>query len=217
MKRLVILISGTGTNLQAIINACRSGPLSTVAEIVAVISNKASAGGLELARQAGIPARSLAQSDFADRQQFDQQLMTIADEYSPDLIVLAGYMRILSADFVRHYSGRMINIHPSLLPAYPGLDTHRQVLENGDAEHGPSVHFVTEQLDGGPVILQSRIAVLPRETEAQLQARVRQQEHIIYPQVIRWFAQNRLELKDQRAWLDGALLPVAGFQPATRG
>ncbi|ARU94872.1 phosphoribosylglycinamide formyltransferase [Tatumella citrea] len=217
MKKLVILISGTGTNLQAIIDACRSGQLNGSAEIVAVISNKASAGGLELARQAGIPARSLAQSDFADRQQFDQQLMSIADEYSPDLIVLAGYMRILSEGFVRHYSGRMINIHPSLLPAYPGLNTHRQVLENGDAEHGPSVHFVTEQLDGGPVILQSRIAVLPEETESQLQERVRQQEHIIYPQVIHWFAQNRLELKNHQAWLDGALLPVGGFQPGTIG
>jgi len=215
MKRLVILISGTGTNLQAIIDACRSGQLSTAAEIVAVISNKANAGGLELARQAGIPAHSLAQSDFADRQQFDQQLMSIADEYSPDLVVLAGYMRILGAEFVRHYRGRMINIHPSLLPAWPGLDTHRKVLENGDAEHGPSVHFVTEELDGGPVILQSRIAVLPQETEEQLQDRVRLQEHLIYPQVIHWFVQNRLELKNDQAWLDGKLLPATGYQLET--
>ncbi len=217
MKKLVILISGTGTNLQAIIDACRSGPLATHAEVVAVLSNKATAGGLDLARQAGIPAGSLAPSDFADRQQFDNQLMAMADEYSPDLIVLAGYMRILSAEFVKHYAGRMINIHPSLLPAYPGLNTHRQVLENGDTEHGSSVHFVSEQLDGGPVILQSRIPVLEGDTEQLLQARIRQQEHVIYPQVIDWFVQNRLQLKNHQAWLDGIPLPAGGFHSVMTG
>ncbi len=209
MKKLVILISGTGSNLQALIHACRSGQLD--AEITAVFSNKAGAGGLEYARQAGIPVCSLAQSDFADRRLFDRQLMTLIDEYTPDLVVLAGYMRILSAEFVSHYAGRLINIHPSLLPAYPGLHTHRQVLENGDAVHGTSVHFVTEQLDGGPVILQSVIPVLPGDTEQQLEDRIKAEEHIIYPRAIQWFLQNRLSLRDDKACLDGEPLPVSGF------
>lgn len=212
MKRLVILISGTGTNLQAIIDACRSGQLAETAEIVAVFSNKVTASGLDRARQAGIPAHALTPSDFADRQQFDRQLMKLVDEYSPDLVVLAGYMRILSAEFVQHYAGHMINIHPSLLPAYPGLHTHRQVLENGDKQHGVSVHFVTEQLDGGPVILQAVVPVNNGDTEQQLQDKIRVQEHVIYPQAIQWFLENRLRLKDGLAWLDGTPLPATGIR-----
>ncbi|GAA0476277.1 MULTISPECIES: phosphoribosylglycinamide formyltransferase [Tatumella] len=212
MKRLVILISGTGTNLQAIIDACRSGQLAEAAEIVAVFSNKVTASGLDRARQAGIPAHALTPSDFADRQQFDRQLMKLVDEYSPDLVVLAGYMRILSAEFVQHYAGHMINIHPSLLPAYPGLHTHRQVLENGDKQHGVSVHFVTEQLDGGPVILQAVVPVNNGDTEQQLQDKIRVQEHVIYPQAIQWFLENRLRLKDGLAWLDGTPLPATGIR-----
>ncbi|MBS0895096.1 phosphoribosylglycinamide formyltransferase [Tatumella sp. JGM130] len=212
MKRLVILISGTGTNLQAIIDACRSGQLAEAAEIVAVFSNKVTSSGLDRARQAGIPAHALTPSDFADRQQFDRQLMKLVDEYSPDLVVLAGYMRILSAEFVQHYAGHMINIHPSLLPAYPGLHTHRQVLENGDKQHGVSVHFVTEQLDGGPVILQAVVPVNNGDTEQQLQDKIRVQEHVIYPQAIQWFLENRLRLKDGLAWLDGTPLPATGIR-----
>ncbi|KFD20042.1 MULTISPECIES: phosphoribosylglycinamide formyltransferase [Tatumella] len=211
MKKLVILISGTGSNLQAIIHACRSGLLA--AEISAVVSNKASAGGLDYARQAGIPALSLDPSAFADRQQFDRQMMAEIDNFHPDLVVLAGYMRILSPEFVARYAGRMINVHPSLLPAYPGLHTHRQVLENGDSEHGSSVHFVTEELDGGPVILQSRIPVSGDETEQQLQARVKAEEHTLYPRVIRWFLEGRLALRDNQAWLDNTPLPPGGYCP----
>lgn len=211
MKKLVILISGTGSNLQAIIHACRSGLLA--ADIAAVVSNKASAGGLSYARQAGIPALSLDPSAFTDRQQFDRQLMAEIDSFDPDLVVLAGYMRILSPEFVARYAGRMINVHPSLLPAYPGLHTHRQVLENGDTEHGSSVHFVTEELDGGPVILQARIPVVHGDTEQQLQARVKAEEHTLYPRVIRWFLEGRLALRNNQAWLDNAPLPPGGYCP----
>ena len=211
MKKLVILISGTGSNLQAIIHACRSGQLA--AEITAVFSNKATASGLDYARQAGIPALSLDPTAFTDRQQFDSQLMAEIDNFQPDLVVLAGYMRILSPEFVNRYTGRMINIHPSLLPAYPGLHTHRQVLENGDSEHGSSVHFVTEELDGGPVILQSRIPVLPGDTEPQLQARVKAEEHKLYPRAIRWFLEGRLALRNNQAWLDDSPLPPGGYGP----
>lgn len=212
MKKLVILISGTGSNLRAISDACGSGQIE--AEISAVFSNKATAGGLELARQAGIPAFVVSPSDFADRQHYDRQLMAEIDRFSPDLVVLAGYMRILGAEFVNHYAGRLINIHPSLLPAYPGLETHRQVLENSDPEHGSSVHFVTEQLDGGPVILQSRIAVQAEDTVSTLEARIKDQEHLLYPQVIQWFVEERLALKDHKAWLDGISLPESGYAGA---
>lgn len=156
-KRLVVLISGSGSNLQALIDACNSKALN--AEIVAVFSNKADAYGLLRAQQAGIPALALSPAEFSSRDDFDAALQAQIDEYQPDLLILAGYMRILTPAFVRHYHGRMLNIHPSLLPKYPGLHTHRKALENGDAEHGTSVHFVTEELDGGPVILQARIAV----------------------------------------------------------
>lgn len=208
MKKLVILVSGTGSNLQAVSNACRSGQIK--AEISAVFSNKATAGGLEFARQAGIPAFSISATELPDRQQFDRQLMADIDRFEPDLLVLAGYMRILGAEFVNHYAGRLINIHPSLLPAYPGLHTHRQVLENGDALHGSSVHFVTEQLDGGPVIAQSQIAVFPGETIADLEARIKTAEHRLYPQVIQWFVEGRLALVAGQARLDGRPLAPQG-------
>lgn len=161
MKNIVVLISGSGSNLQAIIDAC--GRKQINGTLRAVFSNKADAFGLERARLAGIPAHALAQSQFADREAFDRQLMHEIDAYAPDLVVLAGYMRILSPAFVSHYQGRLLNIHPSLLPKYPGLHTHRQVLENGDEEHGTSVHFVTDELDGGPVILQAKVPVCWRQ------------------------------------------------------
>lgn len=200
MKRIVVLISGSGSNLQAIIDACQLGRLN--AEIVAVFSNKTDAFGLQRAQRAGIATQSLAIGDYADRQTFDRALMQSIDRYQPDLIVLAGYMRILSSSFVSHYLGRLLNIHPSLLPKYPGLHTHRRALENGDSEHGVSVHFVTEQLDGGPVILQASIPVLPDDTEQDLAERLLIEEHRIYPQVIQWWVEGRLSLRGDRAWLD---------------
>lgn len=208
-KRLVVLISGSGSNLQALIDACSSQTLN--AEIVAVFSNKADAYGLLRAQQAGIPALALSPAEFSSRDAFDAALQVQIDEYQPDLIILAGYMRILTPAFVRHYHGKMLNIHPSLLPKYPGLHTHRKALENGDAEHGTSVHFVTEELDGGPVILQARIAVLPDDTEDTLTARIQQEEHRIYPLVVNWFVQGRLVLQNGQAYLDNQLLPPDGF------
>ncbi len=208
MKRIVVLISGNGSNLQAIIDACQARKINGT--LAAVFSNKADAFGLERASDAGIPAHALAASQFADRAAFDRELMLEIDAYAPDLVVLAGYMRILSPEFVAHYSGRLINIHPSLLPKYPGLHTHRQVLDNGDTEHGTSVHFVTEELDGGPVILQAKIPVFDGDSEDEITARVQHQEHAIYPLVVSWFMDGRLEMRENKAWLDGAELPPQG-------
>jgi len=210
MKRIVVLISGSGSNLQAIIDACQLGRLK--AEIVAVLSNKADAFGLQRAQQAGIATASLTIGDYADREAFDQALRQQIDSYRPDLVVLAGYMRILSAPFVTHYRGRLLNIHPSLLPKYPGLHTHRRAIESGDSQHGASVHFVTEQLDGGPVILQAAIPVLPQDTEQDLAKRLLGKEHLIYPQVIQWWIEGRVALRDDQAWLDGKPLGPTGAE-----
>ncbi len=208
MKRLVVLVSGQGSNLQAILDACQQGQIH--GSVAAVFSNKSDAYGLTRAREAGVPAHALAASQFADREAFDRQLMLEIDAYAPDLVVLAGYMRILSPAFVQHYAGRMLNIHPSLLPKYPGLHTHRQAIENGDEEHGTSVHFVTEQLDGGPVILQAKVPVFAEDSEEDVNARVQHQEHAIYPLVVSWFVDGRLAMRDDAAWLDGEKLPVEG-------
>ena len=209
MKKLVVLISGNGSNLQSILDACASGRIN--GSVVAVFSNKASAYGLTRAREAQVPAHSLAASDFADREAFDRQLMLEIDAYAPDLVVLAGYMRILSPAFVAHYQHRLLNIHPSLLPKYPGLNTHRQALENGDAEHGTSVHFVTDELDGGPIVLQAKVPVFVGDSEEEIVARVQHQEHAIYPLAIGWFLAGRLTMRDNRAWLDGEPLPPQGY------
>ena len=208
MKRLVVLISGQGSNLQAILDACEQGQIH--GSVAAVFSNKSEAFGLTRAREAGVPAHALAASQFADREAFDNQLMLEIDAYAPDLVILAGYMRILSPAFVQHYAGRMLNIHPSLLPKYPGLHTHRQAIENGDEEHGTSVHFVTKQLDGGPVILQAKVPVFAEDSEEDVTARVQHQEHAIYPLVVSWFVEGRLEMRDNAAWLDGEKLPEEG-------
>lgn len=208
MKRIVVLVSGNGSNLQAMMEACKQGRLH--ATVAAVFSNRADAYGLERARDAGIPAHALDARDFAGREAFDAALADSIDAYAPDLVVLAGYMRILSAGFVRHYAGRMLNIHPSLLPKYPGLHTHRQALANGDADHGASVHFVTEELDGGPVILQAKVPVFDGDSEEDLQARVQVLEHQIYPLVAEWFVSGRLVMRDDAAWLDGERLPAVG-------
>ncbi|WP_312241968.1 phosphoribosylglycinamide formyltransferase [Pantoea sp.] len=211
MKKLVVLISGNGSNLQSILDACASGRIN--GSVAAVFSNKASAYGLTRAREAQLPAHSLAAADFADREAFDRQLMREIDAYAPDLVVLAGYMRILSPAFVAHYQGRLLNIHPSLLPKYPGLHTHRQALENGDPEHGTSVHFVTDELDGGPIVLQAKVPVFTGDSEAEIHARVQHQEHAIYPLAIDWFLSGRLATRDGRAWLDGEPLPPQGYAP----
>ncbi|RAP70290.1 phosphoribosylglycinamide formyltransferase [Candidatus Erwinia dacicola] len=203
-----MLVSGNGSNLQAILDACQQGRIN--GSVAAVFSNKAEAFGLKRARAAEVPAHALAAAQFADRAAFDHQLMLEIDAYAPDLVVLAGCMRILSAEFVQRYAGRMLNIHPSLLPKYPGLHTHRQAIENGDEEHGTSVHFVTEELDGGPVILQAKVPVFSDDSEEDVTARVQHQEHAIYPLVVSWFVDDRLTMRQGAAWLDGQQLPVEG-------
>jgi len=188
----------------ALLRACASGTLPALP--VAVISDRAQAQGLAVARGLGVAAQGFARS--ADGPPLESFLTTALEQARPDVIALAGFMRILSPGFVKRYLGRMLNIHPSLLPAYPGLHTHRRVLAAGDAAHGASVHFVTPELDGGPVVLQSKIAVLPADTESTLAARVLSTEHLIYPKVIGWFAQGRLRWQDGSAWLDGGRLDV---------
>ena len=209
MKKMVVLISGNGSNLQSILDACASGRIN--GSVAAVFSNKISAFGLTRAQQTNVPGHALAAKDFADREAFDRQLMQEIDAYAPDLVVLAGYMRILSSAFVAHYHDRLVNIHPSLLPKYPGLHTHRLALENGDAEHGTSVHFVTDELDGGPIILQARVPVFAGDTEDDISARVQHQEHAIYPLVVSWFVDGRLAMREGKAWLDGQPLPPQGY------
>lgn len=208
MKRMVVLVSGEGSNLQAILDACQRGRID--ASVVAVFSNKSNAYALTRAREASVPTHVLTPSQFADRTTFDRQLMLEIDACSPDLVVLAGYMRILSPFFVQHYAGRLLNIHPSLLPKYPGLHTHRQAIDNGDKEHGTSVHFVTEQLDGGPVILQAKVPVFAEDDEAEVNARIQHQEHAIYPLVVSWFVDGRLAMREGAAWLDNKKLPPEG-------
>jgi len=211
MKKLVVLISGNGSNLQSILDACASGRIN--GSVAAVFSNKERAYGLTRAQQASVPGLALSPGDFPDREAFDRQLMQEIDAFEPDLVVLAGYMRILSSTFVAHYHDRLLNIHPSLLPKYPGLHTHRQALENGDKEHGTSVHFVTDELDGGPVVLQARVPIFPGDDETEITARVQHQEHAIYPLAISWFTDGRLVMRDGKAWLDGQPLPAQGYAP----
>lgn len=201
---LVVLISGNGGNLQALIDAIRAERLP--ARIAAVISNRTSVYGLQRATDAGIHAETLSHTAFDSREAFDHALQQRVDSFQPDLVVLAGFMRIFTADFVRHFAGRMLNIHPSLLPLYKGVHTHRRVLEDGANEHGVSVHFVTPELDGGPVIMQAKVPVLPSDTEETLAQRVHVQEHIIYPRVVKWFVEGRLKLENDQVMLDGNAL-----------
>lgn len=201
---VVVLISGSGSNLQSIINAAQRDVIPV--EILAVISNRADAYGLERARHAGIATEVINHRDYASREDFDAALQTLIDRYQPGLVILAGFMRILTPGFVRHYLGRMLNIHPSLLPAYTGLHTHRRAIEAGESYHGASIHFVTEELDGGPVALQAKVPVLPDDTEETLATRVLEKEHLIYPLAVGWFAQGRLALKGHQAWFDQAAL-----------
>ncbi len=205
---VVVLLSGTGSNLQALIDNVRTG--ENPARIAAVISNRADAYGLQRARDAGIETRALDHKAFEGREAFDAALIELIDAFNPQLVVLAGFMRILSADFVRHYQGRLLNIHPSLLPRYKGLHTHQRALEAGDREHGCSVHFVTEELDGGPLVVQAVVTVESDDTASSLAQRVHTQEHRIYPLAVRWFAEGRLVLGEQGALLDGQLLAASG-------
>ncbi len=210
MKSIVVLVSGNGTNLQAILDACES--TITHGRVTAVFSNKADAYALERAKKAGSAAVFVDPKAFETRDAFDHALMQQIDEYQPDLIILAGYMRILSGEFVRHYLGRMINIHPSLLPKYPGLNTYQRAIHAGDEEHGTSVHFVTEQLDGGPVIFQARVPIFDEDTVESLTEKVQAEEHRIYPLVAKWFVEDRLAMRDGKAYLDGNELGMNGYK-----
>lgn len=190
LPRLVVLISGRGRNLQAIIEATGRGELA--ADVALVISNRADAAGLDIARAAGIATQVIRHVDFPDRETFDAELIAAITPLQPDLVVLAGFMRILTPGFVRAFAGRLVNIHPSLLPKYPGLHTHAQALAAGDAEHGASVHWVTEELDGGPVILQGRLKVQPGDTAAGLALRVLEEIEVrLYPQALQQLLSER--------------------------
>ena len=200
---VVVLISGNGSNLQALIDAAATGgPFA----IRAVISNRPGVHGLERAAAAGIPTRVVDHTGFPDRDSFDAALADEIETYRPQLVVLAGFMRILTTAFVNRFAGRMLNIHPSLLPAFQGLHTHRRALQAGVDEHGASVHFVTGELDGGPVIAQARVPVCDGDTESVLAARVLQREHELLPQVVTWYAQGKLALRGERVWFEGAPL-----------
>lgn len=201
---IVVLISGGGTNLQAILDRAAAGTLPV--EVRAVISNRADARGLERARSAGVPTEVINHRDYPDRAAFDAELARRIDAHEPALVVLAGFMRILTDDFVTRYTGRMLNVHPSLLPRHKGLDTHRRAVEAGDAEHGSSVHFVTPGVDDGPVVIQARIPVNPDDSPEAIEDRVRPWEYIILPQAIRLFAEGRLRLEGETVLLDGAPL-----------
>ncbi len=198
MKSVVILISGRGSNMEAIVRA------ELPAKVAAVISNRADAPGLKFAAQSGLPVEVVDEREFSLRGAFDAALEAAIERHSPDLVALAGFMRILGGDLVRHYSGRMVNIHPSLLPAFPGLHTHRRALQEGVKLHGCTVHFVTPQVDHGPIIAQAAIPVRARDTEATLAARVLEQEHRIYPLAIRWFVEGRLAVENGIVRVDGS-------------
>lgn len=207
MKSIVILVSGRGSNMQAIVDAAIPG-----ARIATVISNRPDASGLAFAAERGIETAVVDHKAYADRATFDQALAGCIDGYRPDLVVLAGFMRVLTDDFVRRYEGRLINIHPSLLPSFPGLHTHRRALEAGVRVHGATVHFVTATLDCGPIIVQAVVPVLPGDDEARLAARVLAQEHRIYPQAVRWFVDGRLSVDGQgRVHLAGEGDHAVGF------
>ncbi|HWT71241.1 MAG TPA: phosphoribosylglycinamide formyltransferase [Oxalicibacterium sp.] len=194
MKNIVILISGRGSNMEAIVRAQQAE--AWPARIAAVISNKPDAKGLAFAHSHGIPTGVVPNKEFPTREAFDAALQETIDRFEPDLVVLAGFMRILTAPFVEHYAGRMLNIHPSLLPLFPGLHTHRQALDAGVEEHGATVHFVTAELDHGPAVIQARIPVLPGDTEDSLAQRLLAEEHVIYPQAVRLFIEDRLSIED---------------------
>lgn len=203
-SRVAVLISGGGTNLQAIIDAAGRGEIPV--DVACVVSDQCQAFGLQRAARAGVPTKIQEAAGFADRDAYDRALGDLLDNIGPDIVVLAGFMRILTAALVRSWEGRMLNVHPSLLPGYRGLHTHRRVLEAGERWHGTSVHFVTEELDGGPVIAQARLEIRPDDTEDSLNERVQALEHRMYPAVIGWLAEGRVRMAGDRVELDGRLL-----------
>ena len=200
MKNIVILISGRGSNMEAVVRAAQAEQWP--ARIAAVISNRADAQGLVFAAEHGIATAVVANKDYASREQFDAALQAVIDGFAPDLVVLAGFMRILTPPFVEHYAGRMLNIHPSLLPLFPGMATHRQALEAGVTEHGATVHFVTAELDHGPAVASATVPVLPGDTEESLSARVLVQEHLLYPRAIRLFIDDKLSVEHGQVRVD---------------
>ncbi len=195
--RIVVLLSGSGTTLQSIIDS------HLPATISAVISNKADVMGLSRAQEAAIPTHVLDHTAYSSREAFDRDLQTLIDQYQPHLVVLAGFMRILSDNFVDHYYGKLINIHPSLLPKYKGMHTHQRVMDAGEPLHGSSVHFVNSELDSGPVLLQARLPILPGDSPESLELRIKTKEHLIYPTVINWLAEGRITLKGEEVYMDG--------------
>lgn len=205
---IVVLISGRGSNLKSIIEAVQHNEIPE--KISCVISNRESAGGLQFARDAGIAVEVVNDRNFTSRDAFDAELIQTIDRYHPKLVVLAGFMRILGDEFVKHYLGRMINIHPALLPDYPGLDTHERALQDGVERHGATVHFVTPEVDSGPIIIQRAVPVMPDDTPDRLAARVLEQEHVIYPRAIRWFVEGRLSIDGNEVLLDGQKSPEQG-------
>ena len=206
---IVVLISGSGSNLQAIIDATKTEEIN--AKVAAVISNKPDVLGLRRAKDEDISTHVIDHREFEQREIFDAKLIKQIDEYEPDLIVLAGFMRILTADFVRRYEGRMLNIHPSLLPKYPGLKTHQRALDAKDMNHGVTVHFVTTELDSGPNIIQATVPILSQDTPDTLAHRVQAQEHIIYPIAVKWFIDGRLTMENNKAHFDDKELPLSGL------
>ncbi|MCT8986073.1 phosphoribosylglycinamide formyltransferase [Shewanella phaeophyticola] len=208
--RVVVLISGAGGNLQAIIDGCDD---NVNADVVGVISNKPDAYGLIRAHHSEIDTSCVIAYKNESRSEYDARLLAAIDKYQPDLIVLAGFMRILTDEFVSRFLGKMINIHPSLLPKYTGLNTHQRAIDAGDSEHGASVHFVIPELDSGSVILQAKVPVYPGEDASVLAERVHEQEHAIYPLVVKWFSLGRLTMTDGNAFLDGELIDPSGFAP----
>lgn len=207
--RIVVLISGSGSNLQSLIDACINNKIK--AQITAVISNKPNVKGVERATAANIPALIIDHRDFSSRQEFDLHLLEAIKSFEPDLVVLAGFMRILTPDFVNQFEGKLLNIHPSLLPAYQGLDTHQRAIAAGDSKAGATVHFVTPELDGGPPILQAEVAIMPADSAQDLAERVLKMEHEIYPTVVQWFCDGRLTAENGKAFLDGAIIGSNGI------
>jgi phosphoribosylglycinamide formyltransferase-1 len=211
-KKIVVLLSGNGSNLQNIIDKLHNTTFNNQQfEIVAVLSNKADAYGLQRAQDAGIKHKAIISKGISSREQYDALLGREIDQYQPDLIVMAGFMRILSAQFIDKYPGRMLNIHPSLLPKYQGTNTHQRAIDAGDSEHGASVHFVTEKLDSGATVLQAKVPIFSEDNAKELAERVLTQEHLIYPLAIQWFLSGRLSMANNHALLDGLILPAKGY------
>jgi phosphoribosylglycinamide formyltransferase-1 len=208
--RIVVLVSGSGSNMQAIAESCAKKEID--GEIVAVISNRPEVMGLQKAKELNIETDVVDHSEFSTREEFDVHLIRAIDEFSPDLVVLAGFMRILTPDFVRRYKGRLLNIHPSLLPKYKGLNTHQRALDAGDKEHGATVHFVSDELDGGANVIQAIVPILDDDDEGTLRSRVQVQEHVIYPIAVKWFIEGRISINKGDAYFDGKELPQTGLQ-----